>query len=447
MSALHRVHPLVWYATAYGGTAALLKGAGFVVFLWLARSLPVDDYATFGLLFALQTVVGTLTIAGIGESVIGLLKEHQSSAMRARLFGAANAVFTVMGAASIALALLLFVVLVRPIAVSTYDLASVTMVGALSAFLSLQANLARLEERHLASLNLSFVGPMGGLVGGFVGFLNVQSVSAFFLGSAMGLSIVVLVFWWRRIGFYGFVSAARETFPIFLRIAPFIGMAFLGWLSGYGNNFIVEMLFERVDVAKFTFAITLSSIAQLVAASLLQVWSPRFYRIVDEQSPDEVERKNKRFFRWQAIAIGLSGGIVIAILPLAIDGVGGNLIAYRGIQTELFLLFAGYVVLSPWWHCQNYFLVHGKGQELMRVVFSTSVIGILIWLLLMWLLGPLGIYVGFLVQMVSRMLGLVLAAKKHWPVMIAWDGVAAGFVLLGIGLAISVSESITVAAR
>jgi hypothetical protein len=138
---------------------------------------------------------------------------------------------------------------------------------------------------------------------------------------------------------------------------------------------------------------------------------------------------------------------VIAILPLAIDIIGGNLISYREIQAELFLLFAGYVVLSPWWHCQNYFLVHGKGQELMTVVFRTSVIGLLAWLFLMWLLGALGIYLGFLVQMVLRMLGLVAAARKHWPLTIAWDGVAAGLVLLGAGFAVSVSGLPHFAAR
>jgi O-antigen/teichoic acid export membrane protein len=239
MSTLRKVHPLVWYATAYGGTAALLKGMGFVVFLWLAHSLPVDDYATFGLLYALQTAVATMAIAGIGESVVGLLKEHQSPAMRGQLFGAANAAFAVMGTVSIALALFLFGILAKPSIESSYGLASVILVGILSAFLSLQAGLVRLEERHLASLTLGFLGPLGGLVGGFVGFLNAQSVSAFFVGSALGLSVSVFVFGLRGIGSYGFVGSTTETSRIFKRIAPFIGIAFLGWLSGYGNNYIV----------------------------------------------------------------------------------------------------------------------------------------------------------------------------------------------------------------
>jgi O-antigen/teichoic acid export membrane protein len=446
MSALHKVHPLVWYATAYGGTAALLKGIGFVLFLWLARSLSVEDYATFGLYYALQTGIATLAIAGIGESVVGLLKEHEPPPMRAKLFGAANAVFALMGAASIGMAILLFGLLAQPTTGSTYGVALVIVVGMLTAFLSLQAGLVRLEERHLATLSLSFVGPLAGLAGGFIGFLNEQSVSAFFLGSAVGLSLSVLVLGMYGIGFYGFVGRMRETSPILLRIAPFIGITFLGWLSGYGNSYFIKALFEPSDVATFTFAFTLASIMQLVASSLNQVWGPRFYRIVHKKPLEDVERENRRFFRWQGIAMGLAGGMVIAIFPSAIDVIGGNLIAYRGIQAELLLLFAAYVVLIPWWHCQNYFLVHGKGQELMRVVLRTSVMGVFSWLLLMWFLGPLGIYLGFLVQMLMRMSGLVISAKEHWPVTIAWDGVAAALVLLGAGFTVSVSGLSTIAA-
>jgi len=329
--------------------------------------------------------------------------------------------------------------LAQPAAGFAHSLTWVVVVGLLTAFFSLQASLVRLEEKHLASLSLSFVGPLAGLAGGFIGFLNGQSVSAFFLGSAIGLLFSVLVLGALGIGFYGLVGKIREASPILLRIAPFIGVALLGWLSGYGNNYSIKAFFQASDVAMFTFAFTLASIMQLVASSLNQVWAPRFYRIVHEKPQEEVEKENRRFFRLQGLAMGLVGGLVIALFPSASDAIGGNLIAYRAIQTELLLLFAGYVVLIPWWHCQNYFLVHGKGQELMWVVFRTSVMGIVSWLLLMWWLGPLGIYLGFLVQMIMRMSGLVISARGQWPVTIAWDGVALGLALLGAGFAVSIT--------
>jgi O-antigen/teichoic acid export membrane protein len=438
---------LVWYAAAYGGTAALLKAIGFVLFLWLARSLSVDEYATFGLYYALQTGLATLAIAGIGESVVGLLKAHESPLLRAKLFGAANAVFALLGVTSAGVAVLLFASWAQPATGSAYGLASVIVAGVLTAFISLQASMVRLEERHLASLSLSFMVPLAGLAGGFIAFLDGRTVPAFFFGSAVGLTLAALVFMVYGIGFYGFVGRAREASPVLRRIAPFIGVALLGWLSGYGNNYFIKALFAPTYVAVFTFAFTLASIMQLVASSLNQVWAPHFYRIVHNRPLVEVESENRTFFRWQGLVMGLVGGAVIALFPLVARVIGGNLVAYQAIQTELLLLFAGYVVLSPWWHCQNYFLVHGKGQELMGVVFTTSAVGILSWLLFMWLLGPLGIYLGFLFQMLVRMAGLVFTARKHWPVTIAWEGVAVGLVLLGAGFAVSVIAFPAIAAR
>ena len=77
---------------------------------------------------------------------------------------------------------------------------------------------------------------------------------------------------------------------------------------------------------------------------------------------------------------------------------------------------------------------------MMRVVFKSSVIGVVVWLLLMWWLGSIGIYVGFLVQMIVRMSGVVIFARRQWLITIAWDGVALGLALLGAGFAVSVSD-------
>jgi hypothetical protein len=45
------------------------------------------------------------------------------------------------------------------------------------------------------------------------------------------------------------------------------------------------------------------------------------------------------------------------------------------------------------------------------------------------------------------MAGLVFTARKHWPVTIAWEGVAVGLVLLGAGFAVSVIAFPAIAAR
>ena len=106
--------------------------------------------------------------------------------------------------------------------------------------------------------------------------------------------------------------------------------------------------------------------------------------------------------------------------------IGGNLAAYQSKDLELFLMIISYIFLIPWWHCHNYFIVNGKGDELLKVSLLTSLVGIVVWAMLMIIVGSLGIYIGFIFQMFIRAIGIVLAARKHWAVTIAWEGVAGG---------------------
>lgn len=436
VSIVGRVNSFAWYALAYGGSAAILKGAGFILFMWLARSLPVEDYAKFGLLYALQTGLTTFSIAGIGESVVGLLKEHKSPTMQRELFCTADVAFMLMALVSglAAIALWLFV----GFGVGSFHLVLFAVIaGVLSAFSTLQAGFERLKEKHVTSLTFSFVVPMTGFVTAAICFLTRRTISMYFFGFAAGLFLSLIVCNIRNVRGGGFLSYLLKTPLLFQRIGPFIVITFFGWLNGYGNNYFVKWFFTLGDVARFTLAYTLASTMQLVASSLNQVWSPRFYQIVFEQNANEVERMNRKFFRCQALVMGIVGGFIIAAFPKAIGIIGGQLITYKGMVIELFLLFSGYIVLAPFWHCQNYFLATGKGREYMKVMLGSSLVGVTLWVGFMWLFGPIGIYLGFFTQMVIRMLGTVISAKKYWPIRIAWDGVAAGILLLAVGLVVS----------
>jgi len=302
----------------------------------------------------------------------------------------------------------------------------VLLSGALLAFCSLQAQIVRLQENHLGSLCFVFVAPLAGLIGSLAAFLVHKTVQAYFLGGALGLSGALLGLWCLRIGFYERVPSVSDARVVLVNVIPFVAVAFLGWLSGYGNNYLVRLLLQSTEVSRFTFALSVASIMQLVATALNQAWGPRFFRLSRELPFTQVERKNRTAFRLQGIALGAAGAAVMAIYPWAIKLLGGNLIAYRSMGVEILILFVAYLFLIPWWHCQNYYLIHGKGADLMRIVLLTSVVGTVVWVTLIWALGPLGVYVGFFTQMVLRTAGIVYAARKHWPVVVAWDGVAAG---------------------
>jgi O-antigen/teichoic acid export membrane protein len=418
------------FALAYAGSAAVQKGLGFLLLLWMAREMPVEAYATFGLLFALQSGLATLAGAGIGDAVVGQLKDHRTQDAQSGLFSSANTLFACLSGGAVVVAVAAFALFLSGQHGSPWVLLAALVGGVLTAFFTLQSMLVRLQERHGASLALGFLAPMAGLVGAGVGFASLRNVDGFFGGMAAGLLAALLASAASGLGHYRLAARNPGTATMGVAVVPYLLIALLAWLGGYGSTYIVKSFFATKDVAMFTFAYTLSSILQLVATSTNQVWSPRFFRIAHELPVAELEHRNLRFFTWQGVVLGVTGGLFLMGLPLITDAIGGNLLTYRGLTTELCILFAGYAVAIPWWHTQNYYLVHNRGAELMKVVAATSLLGLVAWAVAMWVLGVIGVYLGFMLNMLIRSAGALAWGRRYWALRLAWRGPAIALALL-----------------
>lgn len=423
---------VVFYAALYAACTSILKGAGFAVFMWLARALPVEEYARFGLLYALQTGIMTFSLAGIVEVVVGELRSHDTPTDRQALFRRASCLFALLSAVAAGVGTLLYCVVndfTMPDAPATVF---VVLVAVLTALMSLRANLTRLREEHLASLSYGFAAPTASLVGSVLAFYWWRSLAAFFCGGVVGGALALVFLRLTAGGRLRLRAECRLETRLLKRIGPFITITLLGWLSGYGNSYIVAAFFRAADIAAFTFALTVSSLLAMLGASLNMVWSPRFYNMAHDHPVEVLERMNRRFFAWEAVALGGAAGIFLALFPSGMRFAGGNLGAYAHLSFEILLLFCAYVVLVPSWHCQNYFLAHAKGTALRDITVITSAIGIAIWVMMMVLLGTIGIYLGFLTQSVVRSAGFWLMARKYWPITVGWEGV-------GVGLALAIA--------
>ena len=428
---------LLFYAGMYAASAGIQRLVGLVLFLWLAKLLSVDDYARFGLAYAVQTGLAMVGVAGIMEAIVGRFKDHRSADQRLALFSGSNGAYLLLCGP---IAVLLFVTcraLTDADRLSTPALLYALMSGALLGFSTLQSQIVRLQERHLASLAFSFAVPLSGLAGAYIAFVLQPTVSAFLLGTTAGLAAAIAILWAIGAGVFGLRGALLRARPILMGVAPFLAIAVNGWLNGYGMNYFAQWLFDETQVARLTFALMATAVMPLIAGALNQAWSPRFFRLFEEISHDAVERRNREFFRYQAIVLGLAGGALLALLPPVLRYIGGNLVEYQTMGRELMFLVASYIVLTPWWHCYNYYLVHDEGRAAMRLMLVTSVAGMALWLVLMIALGPLGIYVGFLAQMVLRMFAITTRARQKWGVRAAWGGVTTGLLLVTAGYLIS----------
>jgi hypothetical protein len=77
------------------------------------------------------------------------------------------------------------------------------------------------------------------------------------------------------------------------------------------------------------------------------------------------------------------------------------------------------------------------GSAILKITLVTSAFGIATLLLLMWLLGPIGVYLGFLAQMLLRTTARVVEARRRWPVQISLSGVGVGLAMILIGLVLA----------
>ena len=424
---------LLGHAFAYSAAAVAQKGLGFVLFIWLAAALSVENYAQFGLFFALQTGIAALVGAGTIESVVGQLRHAPDDAERRRVLSAANGVFVLLLGTALLLLVVLSGWLRRETGATATEIWLLAAIGALSGFYVLQAQLVRLNELHLASLVLNNAPMFAAFLGGFVGFLIDGTVRSFFVGMALGLACSLPAFARLYTGLAHAFAERRLVAGIARRIFPFLVIAIIGWLTGYGSTYLINSFFDVADVSRFTFAFTISSVMQLVATSLNQVWSPRFFRIVHDTPHAEVERQSRRFFVVQGLILGAVGGGILLLLPAALELAGDRLQAYTGLSAALACLLAGYAVLIPWYHAHNYFLVHSRGTDLMVLTVTASAAGLVLWFVAIWFLGPLGAYLGFTIQMLARCVAIVTRARRDWHILLHWEGPAIALLLIGLG--------------
>ena len=282
-----KLRELIALSGLYGGAAAALRVVGAGVFLWLARSLSVDDYAGFGLLYALQQALATFALAGIVEAVIGQLRNERRDVNLSRLFATASSAFLSMSLVSVFVAIFAWLAWFRGSSSSPLVIVSAIAGGIALAWSSLRSQLTRLREDHVASLSFNIFPSLLGLLCAVLAFAWRPTVGAYFAGFATGALLSLAYLELRSGGALRFSSRPSEIRIVLVGAAPFVAVSFLGWLSGYGNNYVLAFLFERSEIAKFTFLLTISSVMQLVASALNQVWSPRFYKLADQLSPME----------------------------------------------------------------------------------------------------------------------------------------------------------------
>lgn len=425
---MNSVRRFAVYSSLYAGASLAQKGVVMLLMLWLARVLSTEQYAAFGLLYAVQTGFTALAAAGIVEQVVA--RRHQASDTAPGSHRLANRLFVAQGTGLGLIAIGAMAVVPSGSPVALTDALWALAGGGITALALLDAGLARLDHDHRASLMLGAGVPAVGTLGAWLAVLWRADNGAFFMGYALGATLAMAL---ARASLSRAAPAPTGSLPLaagFRQNLPYLAVGVMMWLSGYGNLWIVDQWFPSETVAQYTLAFTLASVMQIAANAMNQVWAPRHYDLIRSQPPRVVEDRCRRYYLLLGLVVSAVAIVVFVALPLALEIGGGNLSRYTNIRHGMLWLFAGYALSIPWWHAQNLFVVHGAGDALMRVLGWSTALGVLAWAAAMHLFGVPGLYMGYALMMGVRSLAVWWVASRRWGTELRWEGATLACLIL-----------------
>lgn len=418
---MHSVRRFAAYSSLYAGASLAQKGAIMLLMLWLARVLSKEQYAAFGLLYAIQTGFTALAPAGIVEQVVA--RRHLDLNKAGDSAGAAFLANRLLMFQASGLALITILIMAAVPSDSPVSLGNAIWAlagGGVTALALIGAGLARLDHDHRASLILGAGVPALGTLGAWLAVIVQANSGAFFMGYALGAAIALTLA--KR-------ALINETVPPTAPLGdglrqnlPYLVVGLMMWLSGYGNLWVIDQWFSRETVAQYTLAFTLASVVQIAANAMNQVWAPRHYDLIRTSPAHAVESSCRRYYLLLSLVVSGVAITVFLSLPLVLEYGGGNLSSYASIRHNLLWLFAGYALSIPWWHAQNLFVVHAAGDSLMKVLSWSTALGVFAWAIAMQFLGELGLYMGYALMMGVRSLAVWWIASRRWGAALHWEG-------------------------
>lgn len=423
---------VVIWVVIFSGVNVLVKGGYALAVLLLASVLSPETFAIFGILYALQGAMTTFSLTGLVETTASRLKTHPTGRRRQVLFQRMSGWF---GLTSVLTLLVLgpFVIFVAPSGTFLPAFAAI-LLGMVIGFGTLQAGFQRLEHQHAASLLASAGIPLFSLVGLCIGGWWSQSLILIFTLGLFGAFIATVLLIITGQTWLGPLPKLKRINNDLVTLSPFVAIGIFGWLSGYGMNFIIDLRFELSQIATFTFLFTVASINQMIVNSLNMVWAPRFYQLFNDNALVVAESRNRYFYSVLALVLGGVGCLTVIFLPWGANLIGGHLTGYGEFRLELAFLMVGYVVAIPFWHGQNYYHVAGYGTDLMHILLWSGGAGLVLWVICMAILGPIGIFVGFTLQMAIKAGAMWIAGNRHWRMRSPWAAITVGCTFVFAGL-------------
>ena len=306
----------------------------------------------------------------------------------------------------------------------------------------MSVSIHQLQEKHRRAILLKILPILFCYVSGLLGAFYAKSIFGFFAGCASGLfmCLIIMEVIVRQPTEKNNYIDADLIKSLFKDCIPFFAVGIMGWLSGYGNNFFIKGFFSNNEVAEFTMVFNFNFVLLLTINSVNQVWFPRFFIIASERPEEYLNEINKLVNHGQLLVISVLSGMILLYFQEGLRLFGGNLTKYSSIKPYLAITCSSYVFLNLYYRSYPYFLLHRNGMFFLKIVLWTSMIGICMWVFLMWKVGSWGIYIGFFIVMVIRAGSVFYYASRKWKIKISPLDIPLSLCIVGCGYALSIVE-------
>jgi O-antigen/teichoic acid export membrane protein len=281
---------------------------------------------------------------------------------------------------------------------------------------SLNAFILRFNDKNASALAYSFLIPVVGYSSLFITLYLTHSTTYAFAAWLVSLFIAFILIFIRDPIYPN--TSIYDIFRLSLDVKvafPYYILNILGWFSGYGMNFIVDLRFTLDEVSQYTFLSSIAALSQLILASVQMLWSPSFLRMISS-SPYEAAQKSHKIYSIVTLIIPLLASIAY-LLAMHFSSISGFSILEKSYSTVyLLILFIAYLLCIPYWQAQDYLVANNASFMLLNITLISAAISFPLWIYLQSLIGIPGIFVGFAIQMFVKSFVAVIMTPKTWKV-------------------------------
>ena len=390
----------------------LLLGTTFVA----ASVLSATEFAKFGAFLAMQQFVTLLAQGGIAESVIGEISSekelNKSNAIyRTAFVGVACSSFIA------AAAVLVWAFFLSPLNGFRGFVTALSILGGgvTASIVMVKANFLVLDGKTPLSCGLKAVFYICTGVGGLV-FINLtKNAEGYFFGTCLlGLPYGYLA--WRK------SSKSNEMYVewkalvrLFRRSLPFTGTSLLGWASWSGATLVIYASFDSRMTACYTLLTSLSSLLVFATGAVNQAWQPMMLQSI--QGVGLVMDQSRKHLA-DLLEITLLGGAIALLLIVAVARERSIWFPARYPEMQFLMPFGFVCILANlnYYISVNQFVFFGAGQKLLRLSALSYLVGGVIWVILGYHFGKIGVYAGWGLTQLIRGLVISQYAAVEWSV-------------------------------